>query len=364
MFRLEHAGTYCLLYFQFALLCLLEGVILARNRNRVEIKWKFAVLLLGLIITIAVLYQGGRWLERRAEKPETRGDYTQRYAYDNMLEVDGAIYRQRKNITTILLMGIDAKAESLVTQGYRNGGQADFLRLLLVDHANSTITQVQIDRDTMTPISVLGVLGNKSGMRTAQICLAHGFGNDKEQSCELTAEAVSNMLFGTTIDLYLAMNLDGVSRLNDKLGGVTVTLEDDFSFLDPAMTVGTTMTLMGDQAEIYVRNRMNVGVGTNEARMARQEQYISQLIEQVYERVSMDKEFAGLLYDDMSAYFTTNISRGRLINEVWNAREYELLPVVKPEGTYQVGSDGFMQHYVDESALQQIVLELFYEEVK
>ena len=316
------------------------------------------------VVLFGLLYQGGRWLERRSEKPEVRGDYTQRYEYDNLIELDGVTYRQRKDVTTILLMGIDAETEGVAAQGYRNGGQADFLRLLVIDHTNNAVTQVQIDRDTMTPITVLGVLGNKSGVRTAQICLSHGFGDGKEQSCELTVEAVSNLMFGIPIDFYLAMNMDGISTLNDMMGGVTVTLEDDFSSLDSSMTKGTPLTLAGDQAEIYVRSRMNVGIGTNEARMARQELYVSLLAEQIHERVSADKEFAGLLYDDLSAYLTTNISRGRLINEVWNAREYERLAVVKPEGTHEVGADGFMEFHVDEAALQQIVIGLFYEEMK
>lgn len=48
---------------------------------------------------------------------------------------------------------------------------------------------------------------------------------------------------GEFIDFYVAMNMDGISELNDLAGGVTVTLEDDFSSIDPAMTKGTTLTL-------------------------------------------------------------------------------------------------------------------------
>ena len=281
-----------------------------------------------------------------------------------MIELDGVTYRQRKDVTTILLMGIDTESENSAVQGYRNGGQADFLRLLVIDSTNKSITQIQIDRDTMTPITVLGVLGNKSGVRTAQICLSHGFGDGRNQSCELTVEAVSNLLFGIPIDFYVAMNLDGISTLNDMMGGVTVTLEDDFSALDAAMTPGTTLTLMGDQAEIYVRSRRNIGIGTNEARMARQELYVSQLASLLYERMGEDKEFAGVLYDDLSPFLTTNLSRGRLINEVWAARDYERTAIVRPDGIHEVGEDGFMQFYIDEAALQQIVINLFYEEVK
>lgn len=315
-------------------------------------------------VLLVLLYQGGQWLEHRSDQPEARGDPNQRYAYDNLLELDGVTYRQRKDMTTILLMGIDAEAGATSAQQYRNGGQADFLRLLVVDKTNKTLTQLQIDRDTMTPITVLGVLGSKSGVRTAQICLSHGFGDGQSQSCELTAEAVSNLLFGIPVDFYVAMNLDGISTLNDMLGGVTVTLEDDFSALDPTMTPGATLTLTGKQAEIFVRSRQNIGVGTNEARMARQETYVSLLADLLMERTGQDKEFIGTLYDTLEPFLTTNFSRGRLINEAWAVKDYQRTETVKPAGVHQLGSDGFMQFHVDQAALQQCIVDLFFAKVE
>ena len=58
------------------------------------------------------------------------------------------------------------------------------------------------------------------------------------------------------------------------------------------------------------------------------------------------------------------MSRGRLINEVWNARNYERTPLVRLAGEHRVGSDGFMQFYIDEEALEQTVIALFYERVE
>lgn len=332
-------------------------------------KSSYAPLCICLLIVVAViffffLYQGGRWIEQRTEKPEVRGDHTQRYAYEKTLEADGVTYRVRKDITTVLLIGTDVQAQHLTPQGYRDGGQADFLWLLIMDNTNQTITQIQIDRDTMTPITVLGVMGNKSGTRTAQICLAHGFGDGGEQSCELTAEAVSGLFCGIPIDLYLALNMDGISVLNDALGGVTVTLKDDFSDFDPVMVPGVTLTLQGDQAEYYVRNRMGIGVGTNEERMRRQETYLSEISEMLHAQVRTDKEYIGTLYDELLPYMTTNISRGRLINEIWAAKDYLQEDTVQLTGEHRIGHDGFVEFHVDETALQQFVIKQFYERVK
>lgn len=322
-----------------------------------------AVLVLPAVVILLVLgYSVGRWLETRNENPEAQGDYHQRYAFEKTIEVDGTVYRPRRDVTSILLMGIDRDSDSSVV-GYRNGGQADFLQLIVLDDAEKKLTRLQIDRDTMTTITVLGVLGNKSGVRTAQISLSHGFGDGGAQSCALTVEAVSNLFLNAPVDEYIAMNLDGISVLNDAVGGVTVTLEDDFSALDPAMTPGTTLTLQGDQAEYYVRGRMNVGIGTNAARMKRQQTYLAQLSNQLDGRIQEDKAYTGLLYDELAPYLQTSMSRGLLINKAWAARNYERT-TWELAGTHQIGNDGFMQFYADESELQKVVLELFYQKVK
>lgn len=314
---------------------------------------------LGVLFVLFLLYQGGRWLEKRNANPEARGDHLERYAYGETIEMDGVRYRKKPGLTTVLLMGIDRESGVSIS-GNRNGGQADFLRLMVIDPEAKTISQIQIDRDTMTPITILGVLGNNSGIRTTQICLSHSFGDGREQSCELTMEAVSNLLLGTQIDHYVAMNLDGILVLNDWAGGVTVTLRDDFSSLDTSMTPGTTLTLTGEQAEIYIRSRRSVGVGTNEARMERQQNYISLLSAKLVDRLGKSEEEIGALYDALESYLTTDMSRGRLINMLWEARNYVDVPVAEPDGVYEIGADGFMEFHVDEAGLKELVLELFY----
>jgi len=316
--------------------------------------------LLAVLAVVLVLYGGGRWLEKRAEKPETRTELPQ--ADQETVEVDGTTYRKRDDLSVILAMGVDHETQE--TYDYRKAGQADFLRLIVLDNKNKTVQQLQIDRDTITPVTMLGVLGDRYEPVTQQICLGYAFGDGRQSSCEVTVEAVENLLGGQKIDQYLSMGLDGISTLNDLAGGVTVTLEGDFSAIDPAMTKGTTLTLWGDQAEVYVRTRRSIGVGTNEARMARQEQYIRQITSQLDAKVQQDQNFVLTAYDALEPYLYTNIPRGQLANEAWAAKDYERMDTIKPEGTYQVGDDGFMEFYPDADALQQAVLQLFYEKVE
>ncbi len=328
------------------------------HKNKTE--FRAAAALAAVVLAAVLLFVGGSWLEKRAQKPETRTELPQ--GNQETVEVDGVTYRKKDDLTVILAMGIDHETQD--EYAYREAGQADFLRLIVLDGENKTVQQLQIDRDTITPVTVLGVLGDRYDPVNQQISLGYAFGDGRQSSCEVTVEAVENLLGGQKIDQYLSLGLDGISTLNDLVGGVTVTLEDDFSAIDPSMTKGTTLTLHGDQAEIFVRTRRSIGVGTNEARMTRQEQYIQQLSTLLDEKMHEDKNFALTAYDAMEPYLYTNIPKGQLANEAWAAKDYQRLETIKPEGTHQVGDDGFMEFYPDAESLQQAVLQLFYEKVE
>ena len=60
----------------------------------------------------------------------------------------------------MLLLGVD-KFEGETPKGYINNQQADFLLLLVLDEENGTCTPIQLNRDTMTQIQVLGSPGSR-----------------------------------------------------------------------------------------------------------------------------------------------------------------------------------------------------------
>lgn len=324
----------------------------------------FLPVLTAVFLLMCVVFVLGRVLGTKGQGQETvRGDLSRRFEEKRILQDDGRTYEYRDKLTTILLIGVDAANEQANSR-FRNGGQSDFLLLVVIDPRARTITPVHIDRDTMTEIPVLGVLGNPAGERLAQICLAHGFGDGGAQSCELTVEAVRNLLLGIDIDFYIAMNLDGISALNNLLRGVTVTLADDFTSLDLQMAAGTTLTLTGEQAETYVRSRMNVGDGTNRARMERQRVYIDAAFAKVSQNLRADAGYAGVLFDGLKAYLQTDMKRGRMINEAYESREYARAPIVTLEGAHTEGADGFAEFHPDESALRRLVIRLFYDPIE
>ena len=323
--------------------------------------------LLAFLAACAALMLGaGQWLQRSGGNPEARGDLSVRFTQAPTVMYQGAQYQPKTRLTTLLVMGIDhASTDSAAQQTFRNGGQADFLLLLVMDDAAKAITPIQIDRDTMAEVTVLGILGNITGTRTTQICLSHGFGDGGAQSCQLTCDAVSRLLLGVGIQFYLALDLDGITPLNDALGGVSVMLADDFTALDAAMARGATLTLMGKQAEYYVRNRLNIGIGTNEARMVRQHTYWDGLAAKISQKIRSEgnASFVGELFDLLTPYLQSDMKRGRLMNEVWYSRDYTVNQTLWPSGSYQSGTDGFVEFHADEAGLEALVMRTFYSAV-
>jgi LCP family protein required for cell wall assembly len=323
------------------------------------------LLLLVAVLAVAVfgIYRLGRELEG-ASGPETvRGSLPD--LVDSMPRVtyNGQSYRHRSELVTVLFMGID-KAANQDTSGFRNGGQADFLMLAVIDPQNDTLSRIEIDRDTMAEITVLGVLGNVAGTRQAQISLSHGFGDGGRQSSKYTAEAVSRLLLGSEIDYYVALHLDSIGKINDAMGGVTVTIEDDFSAYDAKMVPGATLTLDAEQAELFVRSRMQIGDGTNAARMKRQQAYMAALLGQVEAKIVADPSYAGTVFDALEGAMTTNMSRARMLNEANRVSKYTMAQPITLQGTHAIGADGFTEFHVDEAQLQALVIELLYQSVQ
>ncbi|MCD8375356.1 MAG: LCP family protein [Oscillospiraceae bacterium] len=188
---------------------------------------------------------------------------------DGDVYYNGAWYVENSNLETILLIGIDKFEDDLDQYGYINSQQADFLLLLIFDRESGDCTALQINRDIMTEITVLGVTGDQAGTVTAQLALAHTYGSGGSDSCVNTVKAVSNLLYGVDVDHYAAVTMDAVPIINDLAGGVTLTVMDDLTLYDEALVEGEEITLTGDQALTYVRARFYIADGTNLHRMER-----------------------------------------------------------------------------------------------
>jgi hypothetical protein len=87
-------------------------------------------------------------------------------------------------------------------------------------------------------------------------------------------------------------------------------------------------------------------------------------MELLNQKIHESNEFIGSLFDSLSPYLCTNMSRAQMVNEAWSFKDYTRLPLVSIDGVHQVGDDGYMQFLPDDSSLEQVILDVFYKKVK
>ncbi len=168
-------------------------------------------------------------------------------------------------------------------------------------------------------------------------------------------------MHGIPIDHYVALDMEGMALLNDALGGVTVTLQEDFSMFDPAMTQGATITLQGKQAEYYLRGRMTVGDGTNAARMSRQAAFIEAAAMLIDNRMATEPGYLVTVLNALDGHFVASCDAAWLINQAYAVRNYPRTETVRLKGEHRVGQKGFVEFYPDTNELMTYISGTFCE---
>lgn len=320
-------------------------------------KTRYVLIALLLIFLIAGAFLILKLWERGQGEYSGTGDVGKTPAY---LEVDGVRYTQRKDVETFLVLGLDALEEEGGVESYNNEKRADFLMLLVLDHGAKKVTALQINRDTMVEMHQLGVAGQSIGKVTQQIALAHTEGNGREVSCRNVADAVSDLLYGTRVEHYMSLTMDATAIYTDLLGGVTVTVLDDFSGIDDALVKGETMTLTGTQALTYVRSRRGLEDSSNERRMERQKQVLRALYDATLARIAEDDGFTAEAILSLSEQMISNRTVTQLQELIKTVTAYEFSDIVTLEGEIRKGKE-FMEFTPDEKALQALVIDLLFE---
>ncbi len=278
---------------------------------------------------------------------------------DPYLQYGGKQYERKENLETILVLGLDKFDEDAASDSYNNDQQADFLLLLVMDHEAETYAAIQINRDTMVSMNVLGVAGDPVATVTKQIALAHTYGNGRDASCQNTAASVSKLLLNMPVDHYISLTMDSVPVLNDFLGGVEVEVLDDFTGIDDTLVKGTTVTLMGQQALTYVRTRAGLEDSSNTARMERQRQYLNALRKKATDQFAADDERLVEATLEMADYIVSDRSVTQLQDLLRKFSTYEFQEVSQIRGESKMG-EKFMEFYPEQASVEEIVVQLFY----
>lgn len=291
---------------------------------------------------------------------------------EELLYYEGASYRKKEGLDTILVLGIDKYALEEEKPGQHQNvqgeyEQSDFLMLLIFDKNAESCQAIHINRDTMTEIREVSDAGRELGTFIGQLTLAHAYGGgDGQMRCRNTVRSVSRLFYGIDIDHYVSIAMDGIEVLNDAAGGVTLTVMDDFSGINDRLVQGEEVKLMGQDALTYVRVRYGLEDSSNLHRMERQYQYLSALQEQLMACMQKDPGFLTTALAEINPYLVSDCTVQQLsalsemVEECGGVQEYCQL-----EGEAILNEEeNHIEFYPDEEALLELVVKTFYEKTE
>lgn len=276
--------------------------------------------LLALIVTFAMAGVCPA-LAENAEATEAPGEAV---VYDPSEEVefaddmDSLLLEKRAQVAEmrhILLIGIDARPGE-------NTGRSDTMIIVTLDPDGNTIKLTSLMRDMYVEIP---------GHKNNRINAAYVFGG-----AELLMDTIE-LNFGIRIDSYIAVNFSMLGKLIDSIGGLTLTVENDYymdrinavirqdnlvlgiSANDGLLSHSGEQLMTGKQAQAYARYRYGTADG-DFGRTQRQREVITKIFLKlkdmtVIELMSLVVENADNIYtnisvDDLAAFAPVVISMG------------------------------------------------------
>lgn len=301
--------------------------------------------------------------QTRTEQRSETTDELERLLW-NKIKLNGKKYKYSTDYETYLFMGTDGSGKEDAGREEYIGNMADFLMLVIINRKEQTYAFLQLNRDTMTEINLIG--RNGKGMATAdmQLCTAHWYGGTPEESCENTVKAVSRMLGGVKINGYYAINMEDIGKLNHAIGGVTVTIDSDFGDVDPTLKKGETVTLSDEQAYNFLRYRQGIDDGENTSRMKRHRQYMQAFMAKLKEKIHDDPSIGAEIYEQMSEVAVTDMSGGVLTDILTDMQQATNRGTFELEGTTKLGQhlDDGLEHtefYLDKMAIVKTLKDLY-----
>lgn len=284
---------------------------------------------------------------------------------EDLVTYKGKTYRRNQYVKAILCMGVDRSDTMTESKEFGSAGQSDGIFLVAQDTAHHSLKILMIPRDTMTEVPHSTPDDPVQDTMITQLTIAYAFGDGREGSCKNTVESVEKLLCGFSIDQYLAVDTTVVAKLNDAVGGVTVTIPTDgMEKKDPAFVKGSQVTLHGSQAEAFVRYRDINRDNSALYRMDQQQEYITQYFKAIKEASKSDSQIVTKLFDLIQDYMVTDMSKDQYMKIAMDGLDAGSLTA---QDFYTVPGTGETTethdvYRADRQATIPIILNLFYRE--
>ena len=330
-------------------------------KNKVKIPLIIASCVLGICIILAsvygILYLSGKsffgknFQNINADSIEVD---------DNEITYKNTKYTLNKNIISALFIGVD-KDDINDSDGYGQNGQADTLFVMALDTKTGEIKILPISRETMVDIDVYSSTGIYSGVENEQVCLAYAYGNTAEESCENVLKSVKRILYGININGYVAVDLNGIGEITEKIGGVEVVALEDVSTFGLKCKKGDTINLKGTSAIHYIQTRSS-DLDSNAKRMEKQKQFLSSMATAMGNKIIDDYSNILTYYNTLSPYLSTNLSLSQITyiatnflkSDIGSEFNYKIV-----DGEHIKGEE-YIEFHPDEDELLDAIIDIFY----
>lgn len=320
------------------------------------------------LLCIVVLSAGGFFL-LHSQKEQSRLHVTA----GNSVDMKGGYrtitwkdkeYQYNSLITTILYAGLDSTDPLKASETYSNKARADSISVVILDKKKKKMSILALNRDTMTEIRRYTRTGEDMGTYVSHLGYAYSYGDGGEVSCEDLKEAVEKLL-GISIDEYAVTNQSSITSINDLVGGVTVTVpNDDLAAMYPELKKGAVVTLDDSNVKDFLQHRDTAADFSNEGRIERQQAYVTAYVDLLKNRLASEPDQLWQEIGQMNDYLQTSITKNKYLSL---ARLLEKVSFTDADYYRPTGKDSagelHDEFYVDEDALKQLVIDLFYEEV-
>lgn len=284
-------------------------------------------------------------------------------ADSDLIYHNGKAYRFNDEMITILCMGIDQRSEKVeqILGISGESGQADTIFLVTLNPIRNKIRVIAVSRDTMIQIPVFDARGNYLGKEKNHLGLAYAFGDGKKESCQYMVDAVSQLFYGIPINGYAAFHMSSIAEINDAVGGVTVTVPEDLTSVDPLLKKGETVTLKGNSAFYFAKWRNTALHDSNTLRMNRQKIYLEEFFKQAVRAVQKDYTIPTTLYQELTDQMVTDLSLDKAVYLATEALNMSFTSndLISLKGEAAAGTV-YDEYLVDDDALYELILDTFY----
>ncbi len=215
-------------------------------------------------------------------------------------------YIRDDKIVNILLLGLDSSEER---DEKHMGSRSDVMIVVSLDFEHKTITMMSIPRDTRVNMNKLDYTTGEVKSRTInKINAAYAFGGGPKRFGDKNAvDCVKEFLsfdgkLDINIDYYASIDLDGMPKLIDAVGGVEVILDRDISELGKK---GDKITITSANVDTYTRKRKQDGGGV-QGRDTRQQELLLAIAKKAKSQGAIN--MVTKLYPQVTKYMNTNVT--------------------------------------------------------